>query len=117
MLRRHASEAERGRRHVTALCDGLDEDVAMTATLLTSELITNALRYGVGCITLMVTRGHDHVRVDVSDESPVAPAPRRAGLDDESGRGLLIVESLADDWGMEALPQGGGKSVWFRLSV
>ena len=117
MLRRHASEAERGRRHVVAMCAGLDEDVVSTAALLASELITNALRHGSGCITLMVTRASRHVRVDVADESPLEPTPRRARVDDENGRGLLIVESLASDWGMKALPQGGGKAVWFKLRL
>lgn len=87
----------------------------MTATLLASELITNALRHGSGCITLLVTRSAHSVRVDVADESRLEPTPRSARPEDENGRGLLIVETLADEWGMESLPQGGGKTVWFSL--
>lgn len=117
VLRRHPSEAERGRRHVEAACAGRPEDLVLTATLLASELITNALRHGSGCITLLVTNGRDHVRVDVTDESLSQPTPRSAEVDDENGRGLLIVDSLAHEWGIEPLPRGGGKTVWFTLRV
>lgn len=113
VLRRDPSEVERGRRHVAEACAGHSGDLVSTATLLASEVITNALRHGAGSITLLVTTGSDHIRVDVADESPVQPRPRSARPEDENGRGLLIVDSLAHEWGMEPLPQGGGKIVWF----
>ena len=96
-------------------CAGHDDELVMTATLLASELVTNALRHGSGCITLLVTTFRQQVRIDVADESGSQPAPRSAHPDDESGRGLLIVETLAHEWGAETLPQGGGKAVWFSL--
>lgn len=116
-LGRHASEVERGRKHVAGACRRYGVDVAGTAELLASELITNALRYGSGPITVLVTPGAGEVRVDVADESALSPTPRRATPDDEGGRGLLIVQSLATSWGMESLPQGRGKSIWFVLRV
>lgn len=115
MLDRRPSEVERGRRHVARACAGHDDELVMTATLLASELITNALRHGSGCITLLVTRERGRIRVDVADESAAEPTPRAATLEDESGRGLLIVKTLAHEWGSETLPQGGGKTVWFSL--
>ena len=115
VLSRQASAPERGRRYVEALCRGFDEDFVMTASLLTSELITNALKHGTGDIDVLVSPISAGVRVDVADTSPLEPVRRSPGLDDEHGRGLLIVESLATAWGMEPLPQGGGKSVWFVL--
>jgi anti-sigma regulatory factor (Ser/Thr protein kinase) len=116
-LGRRASEVERGRRHVATACHGYGTDVAGTAVLLASELITNALRHGSGDITVLVTPGVGEIRVDVADESALSPKARRATADDEGGRGLLIVQSLATSWGMESLPQGRGKSVWFTLRV
>ena len=116
-LGRHASEVERGRKHVADACQQYGGDVAGTAKLLASELITNALRYGAGPITVLVTPGAGEVRIDVADESALSPQPRRATPDDEGGRGLLIVQSLATSWGMESLPQGRGKSIWFTLRV
>ncbi len=114
-LRRHPSEVERGRRYVAEACAAYHRDLVETAMLLTSELITNALRYGTGAITLLVTPVDGAVRVDVADENPVPPRTRNAQWQDENGRGLLIVESLATAWGMETLPHGQGKSVWFTL--
>jgi anti-sigma regulatory factor (Ser/Thr protein kinase) len=115
VLSRHSSAAERGRRHVAAVCRGFDEDFVLTAALLTSELITNALEHGSGDIDVLVSPISAGVRVDVADTSPLEPVRRTPGHDDEGGRGLLIVESLATVWGMEPLPQGGGKTVWFVL--
>ena len=114
---RHPSEVERGRKHVADSCREYDGDLACTAMLLASELITNALEHGSGTITLLVTHGPDRVRVDVTDESPLQPSSRVAGPDEEGGRGLLIVEHLASAWGMELLGQGRAKSVWFTLDI
>lgn len=116
-LGRHASEVERGRRHVAEACSRYGADVVGTAMILASELITNALRHGSGPITVLVTPAAGEVRVDVADESALSPTPRHATPDDEGGRGLLIVQSLATSWGTESLPQGRGKSVWFTLRV
>ena len=117
VLSRHPSEAERGRRYVAAACAGFDEEFVLTATLLTSELITNALEHGTGDITLLVAPISAGVRVDVADASPRPPTPGAPQLEDEGGRGLLIIDSLATAWGTDPLPQGGGKSVWFALLV
>ncbi len=54
------------------------------------------------------------LRVEVTDDSPKMPAPRSAGLLEEGGRGLALVESLAADWGVQA--RGPGKVVWFELA-
>ena len=116
-LGRHPSEVERGRKHVADACRDYDGDLACTAMLLASELITNALEHGSGAITLLVTLTPDRVRVDVTDGSPLQPAPRVVGPEDEGGRGLAIVEHLASSWGMELLADGRGKSVWFTLDV
>ena len=114
-MRRHPSEAGRGRRFVTAACAEYGEDAVVTAALLTSELITNALEHGTGEITILVTRSIDQVRIAVSDAGAHAPLARTAAPDDEGGRGLLIVKTLASSWGVERLPRGAGKSVWFVL--
>jgi len=113
-LGRHASEVERGRKHVADACREYDGELACTAMLLASELITNALEHGSGTITLLVTLTPEALRVDVTDESPLRPATRVADPDDDGGRGLLIVDHLATTWGMELL-ELGGKSVWFTL--
>jgi len=113
-LHREPSEVARGRRHVAAACKGYSQDLVATATLLASELISNALDHGSGDIVVAVTRAPGRVRVDVRDRSAGMPQRGSRSADDERGRGMLILESLASAWGVEPL-RGGGKSVWFVL--
>ncbi|QDY79104.1 ATP-binding protein [Streptomyces qinzhouensis] len=82
------------------------------ATLLVSELVTNAIRYGVGPVSLCV-HAADELRIEVVDGSPVVPTPRRAGPDDENGRGLDIVAAVAHRWGVSS----SGKMTWCSLAL
>ena len=82
--------------------------------LLVSEVATNALVHGTGDVQVRVLPRADALRVEVADGSPRLPQPRQAGLLEEGGRGLALVESLASDWGVE--PTGTGKVVWFELT-
>ena len=84
-----------------------------TAVLLTSELVTNALLHGMPTVHVDVLEVADGFRIAVSDEHPLLPTPRQATRDDEHGRGLLLIEHLADRWGVDPSPPG--KSVWFEL--
>jgi PAS domain S-box-containing protein len=86
-----------------------------TAVLLASELVTNAVRHATGPCTLIVGIHEDVVEVSVEDGDPRMPAARQASLDDEDGRGLLLVDALADDWGFRALP--AGKATWFTIRL
>jgi anti-sigma regulatory factor (Ser/Thr protein kinase) len=93
---------------------GLTELVP-TATLLTSEVVTNAVLHVGGTIALRVTCRPPGVRVEVADTSgqlPVAGDPPQAST---GGRGLQLVEALASDWG--TCRDGPGKIVWFELGV
>jgi serine phosphatase RsbU (regulator of sigma subunit)/anti-sigma regulatory factor (Ser/Thr protein kinase) len=90
------------------------ETLADVAELVVSELVTNALRYGAGQVTLQLSRHDDGVVVEVYDEGVGTPRRRRAAADEEGGRGLLLVASVADAWGVRT--RGGGKVVWCRLT-
>ncbi|MFI0806323.1 SpoIIE family protein phosphatase [Streptomyces echinatus] len=86
--------------------------------LVADELITNALLHteGSAIVTLRALDGTGHrLRIEVEDCSSALPRRRDAGENGVSGRGLLLVDRLADSWGVEA--RGGGKAVWceFRL--
>ncbi|MFF4394447.1 SpoIIE family protein phosphatase [Streptomyces sp. NPDC001480] len=86
--------------------------------LVADELITNALMHteGSAIVTLRVLSGIDHrLRVEVEDSSSALPRRRDAGESQVSGRGLLLVDQLADAWGVEA--RGGGKCVWCEFTV
>ncbi|MFI6348373.1 ATP-binding protein [Streptomyces sp. NPDC050560] len=85
-----------------------------TAELLTTELVTNALVHTDHEAVLTATVSPGTLRVEVRDFVAVMPR-RRTGEDtqDIHGRGLLLVQSLADAWGVRA--HGMGKIVWFEL--
>ncbi|MFG2498710.1 ATP-binding protein [Streptomyces sp. NPDC048441] len=92
---------------------GLDH-LADAAALCTSELVTNVHRHTKGDVHLRAAVAATHVRVSVYDGSAQLPAPRRAPVDDEDGRGLFLVTALSDLCGVT--PTGGGKGVWFQLN-
>jgi serine phosphatase RsbU (regulator of sigma subunit) len=77
--------------------------------LLASELVTNAIRYAAGPVTLRLIRERALV-CEVADSSPALPRLRQAGREDECGRGLQIVSRVAHRWG--ARRTAAGKIVW-----
>ncbi|MFD7507356.1 ATP-binding protein [Streptomyces sp. NPDC059850] len=78
---------------------GLGECVE-TATLLISELVTNAVRYGERDeISFSLSHLKGEVRIDAGDGSPGHPRVKRPASYEETGRGMLIVDTLADEWG------------------
>jgi len=85
------------------------------AVLLTSELVTNAIRHEAGqAVTLAITCSHDQLRVDVHDTSRSLPVLVERPADAETGRGLMLVAALADTWGIYRTP--AGKAVYFTLA-
>ncbi|WP_328923691.1 SpoIIE family protein phosphatase [Streptomyces sp. NBC_00190] len=91
------------------------EEVAFTAELVVSELVTNAYRYGGGTpLTLRLIRDRSLI-CEVSDSSSTAPHLRRARTTDEGGRGLLLVAQLTERWGTRYTRDG--KTVWTELPL
>ncbi|MFF4490768.1 SpoIIE family protein phosphatase [Streptomyces sp. NPDC001544] len=87
---------------------GLDE-VAFITELVVSELVTNAIRYGVPPIRLRLIRDGALI-CEVSDGSSTSPHLRRAHAYDEGGRGLLLVAQLTQRWGSRQTARG--KTIW-----
>jgi anti-sigma regulatory factor (Ser/Thr protein kinase) len=85
------------------------------AELLISELVTNALRHTQSDVILVDMWTQGHIRVSVTDESPWIPQGQSPSTDEPGGRGLMIVDELAENWGIDALP-GDGKRIWFELA-
>ena len=103
------------RRIVQRMCDELHvEDLTDTAALLTSELVTNAVQHARGPLQLGVACTHGRLVVSVKDADPVPPQPRHARSRELGGRGLVLVDKLAEHWGFTKLPNEG-KAVWFAL--
>ncbi|MET7704132.1 MULTISPECIES: ATP-binding protein [unclassified Streptomyces] len=102
---------------------GADEPLAETLILLVSELVTNAVVH-TGCpavVRLLLTGVPGDasgavpgmVRLEVIDSSACPPAPRHADGDETNGRGLELVDGLADRWGWNI--EGAGKSIWCEV--
>ncbi|SFC13649.1 Anti-sigma regulatory factor (Ser/Thr protein kinase) [Nocardioides terrae] len=83
--------------------------------LVVSELVTNAVRADAAVIGLSLVVEDKHIRLEISDDAEGWPTPRRAGADDLSGRGLAIVDELADRWTTTELRPGKRVTVtWYR---
>ncbi len=100
------------------LHDWADDDQRDSAVLLVSEMVTNVLVHTDGDALLvaeMTRPGSEprRLRVEVADASDDLPHKRRPGELASSGRGLVLMELLADRWGVD--PRGEGKSTWFEL--
>ncbi|MFF4217468.1 ATP-binding protein [Streptomyces nondiastaticus] len=102
---------------------GVDEPLAETLILLISELVTNAVVHtGCPAVLRMLFPGGGAgmpgvsggtVRVEVADISARPPRRRCAGGEDTGGRGLELVDGLADRWGWQA--EGSGKRIWCEV--
>jgi len=109
------SSARQARRFVDEVlgrwqCGPVLDDVQ----LLVSELVTNAVVHAGSEVEVAVRLLTDAVRIEVVDRAPGAPLrPAAPAEGDESGRGLLLVETIASAWGVESI--AGGKSVWFEV--
>jgi len=91
------------------------EGVAGDVVLLASELVTNAIVHGMPPIELRLSRNPAQVILEVLDSADYRPRARQPTADDEHGRGLQIVELLADSWGTRRMPRG--KSTWCISSI
>jgi anti-sigma regulatory factor (Ser/Thr protein kinase) len=83
---------------------------------MVSELATNALRHAETPFSVRVEQVPGTVRVEVADGGEGQPAVRSPEPSEPSGRGLRIVESLSESWGVTAA-SGAGKTVWFTVAV
>lgn len=82
--------------------------LADVVVLVVSELVTNAVRYGLPPVRLVLSRRARGLRVEVHDQASGAPLMTgAAGEADESGRGMAIVQAVASDAGVEQTAEGG----------
>jgi serine/threonine-protein kinase RsbW len=89
-----------------------------TATLLVSELVTNAVRHaetGGSALVLRLETAGSWLRIEVHDADPRVPEPRTPDRLDGSGFGFVLIEALADNWGVREAAIG--KAVWAELDM
>jgi anti-sigma regulatory factor (Ser/Thr protein kinase) len=85
--------------------------------LVISELVGNAVRHGRPPVDMRLRKSGSSVEVSVHDDEPVTPAaPGEVTGDAESGRGLLLVDALAAESGVQQV-EGDGKIVWARVDA
>ena len=104
--------ARAARRFVAEHVGEAGEDGSLA--LLTSEVVTNGVLHARTHLRLGVTTGADHILVTCGDDdtsgSLVIPPPNNRR---PTGRGLMLVDTLASEWGVET--RDTGKTVWFTL--
>jgi PAS domain S-box-containing protein len=116
MLQPQPQHVAAGRRFTRdALAAWGQADLAGTACLLVSEILTNAIRHTRLAISLRLYCTDREVIAEITDDNPHVPMPVLAKPIDDYGRGLALVETLASRWG--SLPANGGKVVWFTLTT
>lgn len=98
-----------------AVTEGELSGILDEALLLTTELVTNAVVHAATQVTVEVICDAAGLTVTVLDGAAGSLAPiTSGGPDDERGRGLILVEGLAERWG--TVHHAGGKGVWFHLA-
>ena len=103
------------RHWVVDTCTACSAEVDLgVLELLTTEVVANAVLHGEGPVCIDLTCEDGWVRVSVGDADPRRPVVRHVGAGATGGRGMALVDALADRWGADAAP-GGGKAVWFEL--
>lgn len=85
------------------------EEAAFSTELIVSELVTNAIRYASGPISLRLIRDRSLI-CEVTDTGFTSPHLRRATNDEEGGRGLFLVAQCTERWGTRY--HQGGKTIW-----
>ena len=103
------------RRLVAGYLRDSGEEDGEVAVLLVSELVTNAILHGRAPLELRAQTAGAGLRVEVYDHDPATPPILRHDFDltEPGGRGLQLVDTLADRWGWTE--NDGGKVVWFEL--
>jgi anti-sigma regulatory factor (Ser/Thr protein kinase) len=109
---------ERARAWLQSAADWLPDGLEPNLLLLTSELVNNSVLHGRAgegdTIEIELRRTDTGIFAEVSDSGPgFAPKERDRDLDDPGGWGLVLVESIAERWGVE---RDGRTTVWFELA-
>ncbi len=89
--------------------------ITENAVLVVSELVTNAITHGRSACKVVLRWGYGSLRIEVADFGPGSPEPQPQSTMRPSGRGLMIVSSVATAWGID--PCDVGKIVWAEIAA
>lgn len=101
------------RRFVRDVLREQSRELLDAVELMASELATNCIHHAQTCFELKIDDAQSQIRVEVRDSGQGQPVPRSPAPTDRTGRGLRIVEAMAEAWGVE--PSSSGKTVWFTV--
>lgn len=114
-LDKDVRSASTARRFVTETLDRWDcGDLLDSITLLVSELVTNAVIHADSAPEMAIVLTAETLRVEVADRSDAMPVAREADDYDTSGRGLALLDVMAEQYGVLDRPDGG-KTIWFEV--
>jgi anti-sigma regulatory factor (Ser/Thr protein kinase) len=108
------------RAFLTKLLSGWDiaDEVIDEASLLTTELMSNAVEHGSGVVDMEIAVHDGLLHVGVHDSSVELPEEGDGtSANPEAGRGIWLVQSIARDWGSDTSGKEPGKTVWFELTT
>ena len=103
------------RRFVRSTATSLSADRLHDVLVLTSELVTNAVLHARTPFEVGITLTDDAILICVGDGTGTKPVMPTASDGQENGRGIMLIRSIADDWGVEPTESRQGKAVWFLL--
>lgn len=109
------ASVSKARAFVADALSQVSEDVRDRAVLITSELATNAITHAASDFSVTAALRSGRIELAVTDTGGGTPQVRDAGPMDPHGRGLLILSSLADRWGVDA--QAASTTVWCMLDL
>lgn len=110
-----ADSIRRAREFVAGVLSQASAELRERAVLITSELATNAIRHAHSTFTVTADLTPEEVYVTVTDTGQALPLLRHPQPTEPHGRGLMIVNALADRWGIDT--QSASKTVWFALAL
>jgi len=112
----HPASTRAARAFVAEHLRSWDLDEAVDdATLLVSELVTNAILLARSPVDLVVRKVKGAVRVEVFDDGTGVPQPLHPDHEDDAGRGLGLVQAVASRWGVDDAETC--KTVWFEIAL
>ncbi|MEU8803367.1 ATP-binding protein [Spirillospora sp. NPDC048819] len=91
-----------------------DESLLDDVELMAAEAVANAILHGTGLVTVTVFTDGRRIRVDIADDGPAREAPHDERRLDH-GRGLTVVDALADEWGFDQAPHR--TRLWFIVDA
>jgi hypothetical protein len=94
----------------------VQDDLIHDASLLTGELMTNAVTHGSGFVKLWMCWDHGLLRVTVHVDDDELPIESQRAPTSSAGRGIRLVSNIARDWGFDKA-ETDGKAVWFELNA